>query len=72
MYVRDWRDRKASRASTKRTPVAPGALKTRPCWFHDHHPQRCPLQAEHCAFAHGPEDLRPLTRPLKKTKRDAF
>ncbi|KAM8747702.1 putative tRNA (uracil-O(2)-)-methyltransferase isoform 1-T2 [Acanthopagrus schlegelii] len=72
VYVRDWRDRKASRANTKRTPVAPGALKTRPCWFYDHHPQRCPLQAEQCAFAHGPEDLRPSTRPLKKIKQDAF
>ncbi|XP_071315024.1 probable tRNA (uracil-O(2)-)-methyltransferase isoform X2 [Trachinotus anak] len=72
VYIRDWRDRKSSRADTKRKPVAPGALKTRPCWFHDHHPQGCPLQAEHCAFAHGPDDLRPSTRPLKKIKNDAF
>ncbi|XP_073331743.1 probable tRNA (uracil-O(2)-)-methyltransferase isoform X2 [Pagrus major] len=72
VYIRDWRDRNASRANTKRTPVAPGALKTRPCWFYDHHPQRCPLQAEHCAFAHGPGDLRPSTRPLKKIKHNAF
>lgn len=70
VYIRDWRDRKSSRTDTKRKPVAPGALKTRPCWFHDHHPQRCPLQAEHCAFAHGPDDLRPSSRPLKKTKKD--
>ncbi|XP_029382841.1 putative tRNA (uracil-O(2)-)-methyltransferase isoform X1 [Echeneis naucrates] len=71
VYVRDWRDRKSSRADTKRKPVAPGALKTRPCWFHEHHPQGCPLQAEHCDFAHGPDDLRPSTRPLKKLKNDA-
>ncbi|XP_022616488.1 probable tRNA (uracil-O(2)-)-methyltransferase [Seriola dumerili] len=71
VYIRDWRDRKSSRADTKRKPVAPGALKTRPCWFHTHHPQGCPLQAEHCAFAHGPDDLRPSTRPLKKIKNDA-
>ncbi|KAI3376403.1 hypothetical protein L3Q82_016891, partial [Scortum barcoo] len=72
VYIRDWRDRKPSGTDTKRKPVAPGALKTRPCWFHDHHPQRCPLQAEHCAFAHGPDDLRPSTRPLKKIKNEAF
>lgn len=64
VFIRDWRDQKPSRADAKRKPVAPGALKTRPCWFFDHHPQRCPLQAQDCAFAHGPADLRPSTRPL--------
>ncbi|TKS92747.1 putative tRNA (uracil-O(2)-)-methyltransferase [Collichthys lucidus] len=72
VHIRDWRDRKSSRADTKRKPVAPGALKTRPCWFYDHHPQRCPLKAEHCAFAHGPDDLRPSTKPRKKIKNDAL
>ncbi|XP_068164537.1 probable tRNA (uracil-O(2)-)-methyltransferase isoform X2 [Antennarius striatus] len=60
--IRDWRDVK----SHKRKPVAPDALKTHPCWFHDHHPQRCPLQVERCTFAHGPADLRPSTKPPKK------
>ena len=72
VFIRDWRDRKSSRMDTKRKPVAPGALKTRPCWFHEHHPQRCPLQDEDCAFAHGPDDLRPSTRPLKKMKNDVL
>ncbi|KAA8579135.1 hypothetical protein FQN60_007255 [Etheostoma spectabile] len=72
VYIRDWRNRKSSRVDTKRKPVALGALKTRPCWFYDHHPQRCPLQAQHCAFAHGSDDLRPSTRPLKKMKNDAL
>ncbi|KAI9543416.1 hypothetical protein NQZ68_012066 [Dissostichus eleginoides] len=72
VYIRDWRDRKASRADTKRKPLAPGALKTRACWFYDHHPQRCPLQAELCAFAHGPDELRPSTKPLKKMRHNAF
>lgn len=67
VYIRDWRDMKPSR-DVKRRPVAPGALKTRLCWFHTHHPQGCPLQVTHCAFAHGPDDLRPSTRPLKKPK----
>lgn len=71
VYIRDWRDRQSSGADARRRPVVPGALKTRPCWFYDHHPQRCPLQAEHCAFAHGPDDLRPSTRPLKKMRKDA-
>lgn len=72
VYIRDWRERKPFRADAKRKPVAPGALKTRLCWFHAHHPQGCPLQAENCAFAHGADDLRPSTRPLKKIKNDAF
>ncbi|XP_071755120.1 putative tRNA (uracil-O(2)-)-methyltransferase [Centroberyx gerrardi] len=73
VYIRDWRvmsERKTSRTNVKRKPVALGALKTRPCWFHAHHPHGCPLQAEQCAFAHGPDDLRPSTRPLKKIKSD--
>nr|XP_043878700.1 probable tRNA (uracil-O(2)-)-methyltransferase [Solea senegalensis] len=70
VYIRDWRDRKSVRVDTKRKPVAPGALKTRSCWFHSHHPQGCPLQAEHCAFAHGPDDLRPSTRPQKRIKNE--
>lgn len=68
MYVRDWRDGKSIRVDTKRKPVAPGAVKTRFCWFHTHHPQGCPLLTQQCAFAHGPDDLRPSTRPLKRRK----
>lgn len=68
VFIRDGRDPKPPRGDAKRKPVAPGALKTRPCWFYDNHPQRCPLQAEACAFAHGPDDLRPSGRPLKKIK----
>ncbi|XP_076017805.1 putative tRNA (uracil-O(2)-)-methyltransferase [Genypterus blacodes] len=67
VYIRDWREKKTL---AKRRPVAPGALKTRPCWFHDRHPQGCPLLADDCAFAHGPADLRPSTKPLKKMKND--
>ncbi|XP_047242775.1 probable tRNA (uracil-O(2)-)-methyltransferase [Girardinichthys multiradiatus] len=64
VYIRDWRDRTESR----RRPAVPGALKTRLCWFHAHHPQGCPLQEQNCCFAHGADDLRPSTRPLKKLK----
>ncbi|XP_007551304.1 putative tRNA (uracil-O(2)-)-methyltransferase isoform X1 [Poecilia formosa] len=63
--IRDWRDGTESR----RRPAVPGALKTRLCWFHAHHPQGCPLQEQNCTFAHGPDDLRPSTRPLKKLKK---
>ncbi|KAM4536522.1 putative tRNA (uracil-O(2)-)-methyltransferase [Odontesthes bonariensis] len=72
VHIRDWRDRKSSRADSGRRPIAPGALKTRSCWFHTHHPQGCPLQAQNCAFAHGPDDLRPSTKPLKKIKNYIF
>ncbi|KAK7909842.1 hypothetical protein WMY93_014526 [Mugilogobius chulae] len=67
VHIRDWRDMKPSR-DLKRKPIAPGALKTRLCWFHSHHPQGCPLQLEQCGFAHGSDDLRPSTKPLKKLK----
>lgn len=74
VHIRDWRVQthgprgKGTRADAKRKPLPAGALKTRACWFHGHHPHGCPLQAEDCAFAHGLDDLRPSTRPLKKTK----
>uniref|UniRef100_A0A8C5GR54 tRNA (uracil-O(2)-)-methyltransferase n=1 Tax=Gouania willdenowi TaxID=441366 RepID=A0A8C5GR54_GOUWI len=68
VYIRDWRDRQSSKAQDKRKFIDPGALKTRRCWFHSHHPQGCPLQVKHCTFAHGENDLRPSTRPLKKLK----
>ncbi|XP_012730230.2 probable tRNA (uracil-O(2)-)-methyltransferase [Fundulus heteroclitus] len=64
VYIRDWRDK----AESQRRPTVPGALKTRLCWFHGHHPQGCPLQEHNCTFAHGEDDLRPSTRPLKKLK----
>ncbi|KAK6292140.1 hypothetical protein J4Q44_G00379250 [Coregonus suidteri] len=75
VHIRDWRVQaqrprglQGTRADSKRKPLLSGALKTRACWFHTHHPHGCPLQAEECAFAHGPDDLRPSTRPLKKMK----
>ncbi|XP_024144453.1 probable tRNA (uracil-O(2)-)-methyltransferase [Oryzias melastigma] len=66
VYIKDWRDATPSKADRRRNQITPGALKTRSCWFHDHHPQGCPLQAPNCAFAHGPEELRPSSRPLRK------
>ncbi|KAL2078955.1 hypothetical protein ACEWY4_024699 [Coilia grayii] len=50
------------------TPPPEGALKTRPCWFHIHHPHGCPLPSQQCPFAHGQADLRPSTRPIKKPR----
>ncbi|XP_056156546.1 probable tRNA (uracil-O(2)-)-methyltransferase [Lampris incognitus] len=70
VHIRDWRlqtEKVGARAKSKGKPFAPGALKTRSCWFYTQHPQGCPLQAEQCAFAHGPGDLRPSTRPVKKS-----
>lgn len=71
VHIRDWREGKSSRTNTKRRPAAAEAKKTRPCWFYQHHPQRCPLLPEHCVFAHGADDLRVSTRPLKKIKNDS-
>ncbi|XP_029944139.1 LOW QUALITY PROTEIN: putative tRNA (uracil-O(2)-)-methyltransferase [Salarias fasciatus] len=67
--IRDWREKKASstRPDAKRKPPSPPPpLKTRLCWFHLNHPQGCPLLAQHCAFAHGQDELRPST--LKKIR----
>ena len=35
-------------------------VKTKPCWFHHHHPNGCPrsLTGDPCPYAHGPGDLR--------------
>ncbi|XP_046905134.1 probable tRNA (uracil-O(2)-)-methyltransferase [Hypomesus transpacificus] len=74
VHIRDWRTQTyrprghGTPADAKRKPMPPGALKTRACWFHKHHPQGCPRLAEECAFAHGLDDLRASTRPLKKLK----
>ncbi|XP_048092914.1 probable tRNA (uracil-O(2)-)-methyltransferase isoform X1 [Alosa alosa] len=74
VYIRDWRAAVlsggvAARRDAKRKPPPPeGALKTRPCWFHAHHPRGCPLSTERCPFAHGHADLRPSTRPIKKPR----
>lgn len=33
-------------------------LKTKLCWFHEHHPQRCPKDSIKCPYAHGVEELK--------------
>ncbi|XP_061107911.1 probable tRNA (uracil-O(2)-)-methyltransferase isoform X1 [Conger conger] len=70
VQIRDWRAAGAeggSCAPPKRRPVE-SMEKTRPCWFHTHHPQGCPLPSERCLFAHGPHDLRPAPPPRKRHK----
>ncbi|XP_007255112.3 probable tRNA (uracil-O(2)-)-methyltransferase [Astyanax mexicanus] len=71
VHIRDWRTSAAgqrTRVNLKNKSQISGALKTRECWFHTHHPNGCPLSTEDCLFAHGVDDLRPSTRPLKKFK----
>ncbi|XP_072542951.1 probable tRNA (uracil-O(2)-)-methyltransferase [Salminus brasiliensis] len=71
VYIRDWRTSgtgQGTRVNLKNKSQISGALKTRLCWFHTHHPHGCPLSTEDCLFAHGVDDLRPSTRPLKKFK----
>lgn len=65
VHIRDWRTQ-GPQTDLKRKSQIFGALKTRLCWFHTHHPDGCPLSSKDCVFAHGPDDLRPSTRPLKK------
>ncbi|GAA6077941.1 probable tRNA (uracil-O(2)-)-methyltransferase [Tachysurus ichikawai] len=65
VHIRDWLTQD-SQTDLKRKSQISGALKTRLCWFHTHHPDGCPLSSKNCVFAHGADDLRPSTRPLKK------
>ncbi|KAK3546453.1 hypothetical protein QTP70_026306 [Hemibagrus guttatus] len=65
VHIRDWRTQ-GPQTDLKRKSQTSGALKTRLCWFHTHHPDGCPLSSKDCVFAHGSDDLRPSTRPLKK------
>lgn len=68
VFIRDWRTHavaQSAKANSKRKPPPSGALKTRLCWFHTHHPHGCPLAREVCAFAHGDTELRPSTKPPK-------
>ncbi|XP_027025151.2 probable tRNA (uracil-O(2)-)-methyltransferase [Tachysurus fulvidraco] len=65
VHIRDWLTQ-ASQTDLKHKSQISGALKTRLCWFHTHHPDGCPLSSKNCVFAHGADDLRPSTRPLKK------
>lgn len=61
VFIRDWRTHtpaQSSRVRSKHKAPPTGALKTRLCWFHIHHPHGCPLSREHCAFAHGETDLK--------------
>ncbi|XP_062849226.1 probable tRNA (uracil-O(2)-)-methyltransferase [Trichomycterus rosablanca] len=67
VHIRDWRTQ-GTQTNSKRKSQISGALKTRLCWFHTHHPNGCPLSTEDCVFAHGAGDLRPSTRPLKKLR----
>ncbi|KAF5907065.1 putative tRNA (uracil-O(2)-)-methyltransferase [Clarias magur] len=68
VHIRDWRTR-GTQTDPKRKSQISDALKTRLCWFHTHHPDGCPLPSKDCVFAHGADDLRPSTRPLKKHRR---
>uniref|UniRef100_A0AAR2LEJ7 tRNA (uracil-O(2)-)-methyltransferase n=1 Tax=Pygocentrus nattereri TaxID=42514 RepID=A0AAR2LEJ7_PYGNA len=68
VHIRDWRNGGPVRVNSKPKSQTSGALKTRLCWFHTHHPHGCPLSTEDCLFAHGEDDLRPSTRPLKKLR----
>lgn len=36
----------------KKRKVEKKCLKTKPCWFHDNHPDGCPLIGEKCDFRH--------------------
>lgn len=65
VHIRDWRTQ-VTQTYPKRKSQVSGALKTRLCWFHTHHPDGCPLSSKDCVFAHGADDIRPSTRPLKK------
>uniref|UniRef100_UPI00358FE819 probable tRNA (uracil-O(2)-)-methyltransferase n=1 Tax=Myxine glutinosa TaxID=7769 RepID=UPI00358FE819 len=63
VHMRDWRqhllDHPVKKARIKRASC--DRRKSRPCWFHLHHPQGCPLQTSQCPFAHGDADSQQIT-----------
>lgn len=63
VYMRNWCDAPESSADMKGV-----LLKTKPCWFHAHHPQGCPREPSKCPYAHGKEELR--KRPDFKDLKD--
>ena len=53
--IRDWRD---DCHCDKKQPGTQKYSKTKLCWFHDSHPDGCPLASEQCSFAHGTQELK--------------
>lgn len=47
------RDKDRAKAGAKREQFR----KKKRCWFHDHHPQGCPVASADCFQAHGEEDI---------------
>ncbi|XP_014771876.1 probable tRNA (uracil-O(2)-)-methyltransferase [Octopus bimaculoides] len=55
-YTQPWQQRrKVKQKNTARS------YKTSLCWFHQNHPDGCPVSREECNFAHGEEELREKT-----------
>ncbi|GAB1607226.1 probable tRNA (uracil-O(2)-)-methyltransferase [Argonauta hians] len=55
-YTQPWQPRrKIKQKNTERS------YKTLLCWFHNNHPDGCPVSREECNFAHGEEDLKEKT-----------
>lgn len=50
---------KKSRKMARQQVIAKSLLvKTKLCWFHQHHPQGCPRQSSQCPYAHELEELK--------------
>lgn len=45
--------------SDKKRPI-----NTKLCYFHEHHPQGCPLEAHMCRYAHSQEELITTKQPV--------
>ncbi|KAK3861311.1 hypothetical protein Pcinc_032691 [Petrolisthes cinctipes] len=46
-----------------RASVPSERIKTKCCWFHQHHRRGCPLPSHLCVFAHGDDELREAITP---------
>ena len=55
-----WERKKKYKAKRKLDPSS--LLKTRLCYFHEHHPDGCPKAAGDCRFAHGTAELQQKTQ----------
>ena len=62
MQLRNWAD---TMHHGPRKPAKPRSVKdakrlvkTKLCWFYEHHPQGCPRPTENCPYAHGQQEIR--------------
>lgn len=56
MQIRNWASlEEAPRKKKRKQNASVKLIKTKKCWFFDHHPDGCPRSASECTFLHSEE-----------------